>query len=254
MLRCLVLGSRVSCLRTAWGVGRKPKEVSGSCQKHAGMAKCYLRQGYGVFMTRVSGGRCPRSTPEPPRSLAVVPLIGDKRYYGEAPVGLAGGLREGLVRGRRNWGPEVRLSKSEFRRPKPERRPNTEGRSHDWAFRLSGFGLLSALGFRASGLDLCAHGLALLSRNARARGQVGQGTPNAVFGPMTILLICWAGISSVFCLAFLSVAARPVPCMDAQMTPGSETASTQDIAVVLENVKTASLSAEGALPSPCQTA
>ena len=173
MLRCLVLGSRVSCLRTAWGVGRKPKEVSGSCQKHAGMAKCYLRQGYGVFMTRVSGGRCPRSTPEPPRSLAVVPLIGDKRYYGEAPVGLAGGLREGLVRGRRNWGPEVRLSKSEFRRPKPERRPNTEGRSHAWAFRLSGFGLLSALGFRASGLDLCAHGLALLSRYARARGASG---------------------------------------------------------------------------------
>ena len=140
MLRCLVLGSRVSCLRTAWGVGRKPKEVSGSCQKHAGMAKCYLRQGYGVFMTRVSGGRCPRSTPEPPRSLAVVPLIGDKRYYGEAPVGLAGGLREGLVRGRRNWGPEVPLSKSEFRRPKPRLGISAFGFRPSFGPRISGFG------------------------------------------------------------------------------------------------------------------
>src|ERR1035441_3902280 len=57
--------------------------------------------------------------------------------------------------------------KSEFRRPKPERRPNTEGRSHAGAFRVSGFGLLSALGFRVSGLDLCAHGLVVLSRYAR---------------------------------------------------------------------------------------
>src|ERR1035437_8415171 len=53
--------------------------------------------------------------------------------------------------------------KSEFRGPKPERRPNTEGRSHARAFRISGFGLLSALGFRASGLGLCAHGLVVLS-------------------------------------------------------------------------------------------
>ena len=57
--------------------------------------------------------------------------------------------------------------KSEFRGPKPERRPNTEGRSHARAFRISGFGLLSALGFRASGLGLCAHGLVVLSRYAR---------------------------------------------------------------------------------------
>src|SRR5664279_696731 len=56
--------------------------------------------------------------------------------------------------------------KSEFRRPKPERTPNTEGRSHAWEFRVSGFGLLSALGFRASGLGLCAHGLVVLSRYA----------------------------------------------------------------------------------------
>jgi hypothetical protein len=53
--------------------------------------------------------------------------------------------------------------KSEFRGPKPERRPNTECRSQARAVRVSGFGLLSALGFRASGLGLCAHGLVVLS-------------------------------------------------------------------------------------------
>jgi hypothetical protein len=77
------------------------------------------------------------------------------------------------VQGWRSRGPEFRPSKCEFRGPKPERRPNTEGRSHALAFRLSGFGLLSALGFRASGLGLCAHGLFVLSRYARARGVVG---------------------------------------------------------------------------------
>src|SRR5664279_4686757 len=56
--------------------------------------------------------------------------------------------------------------KSEFRGPKPERRPNSEGRSHARAFRVSGFGLLSALGFRASGSGLCAHGLVVLSGRA----------------------------------------------------------------------------------------
>jgi len=200
-------------------------------------------------MTSVLCGGCPHSPPEPPRSLAVAPLIGDKRCYGEAPVGPAGGPRDGLVLGWRNWGPEVRMSKSEFRRPKPKRRPNTEGRSHAWAFRLSGFGLLSALGFRASGLSLCAHGLVVLSRYARARGgQVGQGTPNAAFWPMTILLICWAGISSVSCLAFLSVAARPAPRLDEQI------ASPQELAVALQNARTASVSVGNAVPSPCQAA
>src|SRR5271169_1062202 len=53
--------------------------------------------------------------------------------------------------------------KSEIRGRKLERKPNTEGRSHARAFRISGFGLLSALGFRASGLGLCAHGLVVLS-------------------------------------------------------------------------------------------
>src|ERR1019366_5746310 len=38
--------------------------------------------------------------------------------------------------------------KSEFRRPKPERRPNTEGRSHARAFRGSGFFRPSDFGLR----------------------------------------------------------------------------------------------------------
>ena len=70
-----------------------------------------------------------------------------------------------------------------------------------------------------------------------------QGTPNAVFLPMTILLICWACISSVFCMAFLSVAARRAPSMDAQLMPGLGTALTQELAVGLQNAKTASLAA-----------
>jgi hypothetical protein len=46
-------------------------------------------------------GSSPRPLPPapasyPPRSLAVVPLIPDKRYYGETPVGLAGGSGAGL--------------------------------------------------------------------------------------------------------------------------------------------------------------
>jgi len=82
---------------------------------------------------------------------------------------------------------------------------------------------------------------------------VAQGTLNAVFLPMTILLICWACISSVFCLAFLSVAARPAPSMDAQVMHGSESALTQELAVGLHNAKTASLSAKAALSARCQT-
>jgi hypothetical protein len=68
--------------------------------------------------------------------------------------------------------------KSEIRGPKPERRPNTEyripnteGRSHARAFRISGFGLLSALGFRASGLGLRAHGLVVLSKTPVLGGE-----------------------------------------------------------------------------------
>jgi hypothetical protein len=60
---------------------------------------------------------------------------------------------------------------------KPERRPNTEGRSHARAFRVSGFGLLSALGFRVSGLGLCAHGLVVLSGYGRARPALQNRLP-----------------------------------------------------------------------------
>ena len=74
------------------------------------------------------------------------------------------------------------------------------------------------------------------------------------FWAMTIMLICWAGISSVFCLAFLSVAVRPVPSLDEQMASGSEPALTQELGVVLQDVKAASVSAQAAFPSPCQTA
>jgi aerobic-type carbon monoxide dehydrogenase small subunit (CoxS/CutS family) len=56
-----------------------------------------------------------------------------------------------------------RLASRHSPAPGPTRAPNTEGRSHARAFRISGFGLLSALGFRASGLGLCAHGLVVLS-------------------------------------------------------------------------------------------
>jgi len=48
-----------------------------------------------------------RAAPEPPRSLAVVPLIGDKRYYGETPM-------------RVRWGSGGMSRKSEVRSPKSE--------------------------------------------------------------------------------------------------------------------------------------
>ena len=48
--------------------------------------------------------------------------------------------------------------KSEYRRPKPERRPNTEGRSHARAFRVSDFGL-------------GAHGMVVLPRYAPSQPQ-----------------------------------------------------------------------------------
>src|SRR5271169_4766687 len=70
--------------------------------------------------------------------------------------------------------------KSEIRGPKPERRPNTEGRSHLRAFRISGFGLLSALGFRASGLGLCAHGLVVLSGCARSGAARARHCPETL--------------------------------------------------------------------------
>jgi hypothetical protein len=77
--------------------------------------------------------------------------------------------------------------KSEFRRPNPEGRPNTESQRHASAFRTSGFDLLSALGFRASGLVPYAQGLVVPSRYARR-------TEMALF-PLALLGVeryCWS--------------------------------------------------------------
>ena len=50
---------------------------------------------------------------------------------------------------------------------------------------ISGFGLPSALGFRASGLGPCSHGLVVLSRHARALGGDLRNLDNA--GTVSIL-------------------------------------------------------------------
>ena len=83
---------------------------------------------------------------------------------------------------------------------------------------------------------------------------MARGTANAVFRPMAILLISWVSASMVCCLAFLSVAARPVPRMNEKMASGSATTLRQELAGVLENVKTASPLAQATLPSPCHAA
>ena len=252
-------------------------------------------------MTSISGEGCPHSPPEPPRSLAVVPLIGDKRYYGEAQ----GGPREahgtvwcraGGIGGQKSGCPSPN---SAGRNPKEGRIPQAEATLGYFGFRFvflrlhakwlqfvtaeyakyaesrggrsvlpcipriprllfPSFGSgLARLGFRPSfGPRISGVGFGPLRSQVAAavqihpckEGQLGQGTPNAAFWPMTILLICWAGISSVFCLAFLSVAARPAPSLDEQM------ALPQGLAAVLQNARTASLSVGDAVPSSCQTA
>lgn len=80
------------------------------------------------------------------------------------------------------------------------------------------------------------------------------GMTNALFWRMMILLISWAGLSAVFCLALLSAAARPLPRMDGQMASRSETALAHEFATGLEHVNAASASARAALPSPCHAA
>src|ERR1035441_10921380 len=45
-----------------------------------------------------------RAPPEPHRNLAVAPLIGDQRCYGEVPVRLRWGPQDGLVQVGRNGG------------------------------------------------------------------------------------------------------------------------------------------------------
>jgi hypothetical protein len=49
-----------------------------------------------------SHGRLAGPSPEPRRTLAIVPLIGDQRYYGEGPARLRRSPREGRVRDGRN--------------------------------------------------------------------------------------------------------------------------------------------------------
>jgi len=81
--------------------------------------------------------------------------------------------------------------------------------------------------------------------------QTARGTVIAVFRSMATLLISWACTSTVFCLAILRAAARPGPRMDESMASGGEAALAQEPGVVVENVKTASVPAAAALPSPC---
>src|ERR1035441_3300458 len=97
---------------------------------------------------------------------AAWPLILETGHFSPGPDGGGASLDSATRR---------QPPRSEFRGPKPERRPNTEGRSHDRAFRISGFGLLSALGFRASGLGFCAHGLVVLSRYAHGGALTERG-------------------------------------------------------------------------------
>jgi hypothetical protein len=73
-------------------------------------------------------------------------------------------------------------------------------------------------------------------------------------GPMAIMLISWACASTALCLAFLYIVTRPAPRMDEQMALGSEIAVVQELALGLENMKTACASAEGPLASPCRAA
>jgi hypothetical protein len=158
------------------------------------------------------------------------------------PAGRSGAGLEEL--GARSPDVQVRIpqaetqKKAEYRRPKPRLGISAFGFRPPFGPRVSGFGF-EPLRPRVGG--------AVQTRPCKG-GQVGQGTPNAAFWPMTILLICWAGISSVFCLAFLSVAARPAPRLDEQI------ASPQELAVALQNARTASVSVGNAVPSPCQAA
>lgn len=81
-----------------------------------------------------------------------------------------------------------------------------------------------------------------------------QGTLNAAFTGMAILLISWVTASTALCMAFLCVAARPAPRFEKQMASDCEGAEMQNAGVRLQSVNTASVSAEAALPSRYQAA
>jgi hypothetical protein len=74
------------------------------------------------------------SSAEPHRSLAVVPLIPDKRYYGEAPVRPAGrsgaGLEEYRPRGSAFWGVKLGPERSPRRGKRSKGEPLPGCRAH----------------------------------------------------------------------------------------------------------------------------
>src|ERR1017187_5766333 len=65
----------------------------------------------GIALFPSAPARSSRASPGPHRSLPVVPPLVERRYYGEAPVGLAGGagaeLEELGARGSATWGAEI---------------------------------------------------------------------------------------------------------------------------------------------------
>ena len=76
------------------------------------------------------------AAPDPHGSLPVVPLIGDKRYYGESPARPAGGSGAGLeepgARGTTLWGAKLGSDGS------PRRGRQLKGQSRGTAWRVSG--------------------------------------------------------------------------------------------------------------------
>ena len=66
-------------------------------------------------------------------------------------------------------------------------------------------------------------------------GLPSGGTRNAAFWGMAMLLVFWVLTSLVSCLAFLGLAARPVPRMDEPMASGTEAGPQRELGVLLQN-------------------
>jgi hypothetical protein len=84
---------RCSCRWSGYWAGLKDHAPSGApalALYQSPAARRPIRTHFGTPNRRTSGPRflplCTRPSRGPPRSLPVVPLIGDKRYYGEAPM------------------------------------------------------------------------------------------------------------------------------------------------------------------------
>ncbi len=75
---------------------------------------------------------------------------------------------------------------------------------------------------------------------------------NAPSALMVILLVSWVLVSTAFCLAFLSAAARPAPRMDEQSAFKCAPALRQQPESVSENGQAACRPADATVPSPCQ--